>query len=58
MTVEHIAANAGSAGMLFTAKLTTVGGVPVVMRVIEIVEVDESGLIVRMHAYFDETSTA
>jgi len=56
ITVEHIAANAGSAAMLFTARLTAAGSAPVAMRVIEIVEVDESGLIVRMHAYFDETS--
>jgi steroid delta-isomerase len=56
MAVQHIASNADSAAMFFKAALIMEGSEPVELRVIEIFEIDENGLIVRLRSYFDETS--
>lgn len=56
MELEHVAANVNTAAFLFTARLSMPGSPAVQIRVIEMLEVDENGLITRLRANFDESS--
>jgi steroid delta-isomerase len=56
MNLEHVAANANCAAMVFIASLAMEGAGQVQLRVIETIETDDQGLITRMRSYFDEGS--